>query len=215
MGGGGIACRRDRRRSTSSPATASSTATERRGATRYLKLTPDRRVSDFFTPFNQDALEPGEPRPRLRRRAAAAGPARRPPAPDGQRGQGRDDLPRRPRQHGPLQRRRRTTSSRRCRTSSRTARRSRATSARRSTSTATSSSARWPTTSRRSSSRTACSRRRRRSARRRSTPIRGAVDGHLGQRELQRDPLGRAANRPRRPRACSTPTTRRTPPTAS
>ena len=63
-------------------------------------------------------LELGEPRPRLRRRAAPPRPAGRAPARDGERGQGRDDLPRRPRQHGPLQHDDEQRSSRRCRTSS-------------------------------------------------------------------------------------------------
>ena len=69
----------------------------------YIKMTTAGVVSDYFTPFNQDALEPGEPRPRLGRRTAAPRPARRAPARDGQLRQGRHDLPRRPRQHGPLQ----------------------------------------------------------------------------------------------------------------
>ncbi len=91
---------------TSSPATARRwTPTQRRRATtatRSLKLDPSGTVHDYFSP--KRARRPstaGNLDLGVRRRPAAARPARRPSARDGQRRQERHGLSRRPRQHGP------------------------------------------------------------------------------------------------------------------
>ena len=69
----------------------------------FIRLSPSGTVQDYFSPSVQSTLDSRESRSRLRRRAPAPGPERSPSARDGQRGQERHRLPRRPRQHGRLQ----------------------------------------------------------------------------------------------------------------
>ena len=68
----------------------------------FIRLSTSGAVQDYFSPSVQTTLDPGQPRSRLRRRAAAPRPARGASARDGQRRQERHRLPRRPRQHGRL-----------------------------------------------------------------------------------------------------------------
>ena len=69
----------------------------------FVKLSPGGTVLDYFSPRVQSHPGLRQSRSRLRRRAAAARPARRPSSRNGERRQERHDLSRRPRQHGPVQ----------------------------------------------------------------------------------------------------------------
>ena len=111
----------------------------------YIKMTPAGVVADYFTPHDQAALDHGNLDLGSGGAAAASRSAGRASAPDGQRRQGRHDLPRRPRQHGPLQRATNTNVQTLAEHLPERHAGARATSARRSTSTATCSSARWQT----------------------------------------------------------------------
>ncbi len=91
-------------RSTSSPATARSTARAADWGDSYMRMHPERDGLDYFTPFNQS-----QPRHRRTTTSARAGRCSLPDQPGAHPhvmvgcGQGRDDLSRRPRQHGPVQ----------------------------------------------------------------------------------------------------------------